>query len=558
MSKLFSIQRSGLALFLLLFFSVAAFSQGQGSAASADKTQIKAPGYKLPDPTPYANGITAADLKVLLDSLASDYMQGRETGEEGQRIAADYIAAQFEALDLPPMGGRRSYFQKIQLERTNWDDLEVSIKGETFKSRKDYYVFHAYNKSEAMIKPKNFVFVGYGIEEGNYSDYAGVDVAGKAVIFYSGEPVSADGMSRITNSVNRSNWSIDWRKKLQLAKEKGATLAIIIDTRFEENVKSYRRLISTYGWQTVGSDSASTETNSIHSVFVSEELGAKILGSRDKKVESTIESIKNGGASKSIKVKSDLEIHMVKSAKRLEGSNVIGFIEGTDPKKKNEYVFLTAHYDHLGVKDGQVFNGADDNASGTSGIIEIARAFAAAKKAGVGPKRSVVCMLVSGEEKGLLGSRFYTDFPIFSMKNTVADINIDMIGRVDDDHKGNPDYIYVIGSDRLSTQLDNTTRYMNDKYTKLDLDYKYNDPKDPNHYYERSDHYNFAKNDIPVVFFFNGTHADYHRASDTREKINFDALAKRAQLAFLVAWDLANRPERIRVDVTPEKEEDKD
>jgi Zn-dependent M28 family amino/carboxypeptidase len=221
---------------------------------------------------------------------------------------------------------------------------------------------------------------------------------------------------------------------------------------------------------------------------------------------------------------------------------------------KKEYVFVTAHYDHLGMPDSTViYHGADDNASGTSGVIEIARAFQEAKEKGVGPKRTVVCMLVSGEEKGLLGSQYYTEFPLFPLDRTVADINIDMIGRLDERHAENPNYVYVIGSDRLSTELHDISEMQNDENTKMELDYRYNAKDDPNHYYERSDHYNFAEKGIPAIFYFNGTHPDYHKPTDTADKINFDAQAKRTQLAFFTAWEIANRPTRLSVNVPQEK-----
>jgi Zn-dependent M28 family amino/carboxypeptidase len=233
---------------------------------------------------------------------------------------------------------------------------------------------------------------------------------------------------------------------------------------------------------------------------------------------------------------------------------VLAVIEGSDEKLKKEYVFVTAHYDHLGANGEKIFHGADDNASGTSSVIEIARAFAEAKKQGVGPKRTVVCMLVSGEEKGLLGSEYYTKYPLFPMDKTVVDVNIDMVGRNDKEHPdGN--YVYVIGADRLSTELHEINERANAIHTNLTLDYKYNDPNDPNHYYERSDHYNFAEKGIPAIFFFNGTHVDYHQATDTREKIDFNALAKRAQLAFYTAWDIANRPTAPMVNVPQKKKE---
>ena len=233
-----------------------------------------------------------------------------------------------------------------------------------------------------------------------------------------------------------------------------------------------------------------------------------------------------------------------KSNQIIMGENVLGFIEGSDLKE--ELIIITAHYDHLGKHDSLIFNGADDDASGVAGAMEIAEAFMLAKKDGKGPRRSILIMPVSGEEKGLLGSKYYTDNPVYPLNNTIANLNIDMIGRLDDWHStGN--YVYLIGSDRLSYDLHNINEEVNNKYTKLDLDYKYNDEEDPNRYYYRSDHYNFAKNNIPVIFYFNGVHEDYHRPSDTIEKLDFSKIKTISKLVFLTAWELANREEKIKL-----------
>jgi len=226
--------------------------------------------------------------------------------------------------------------------------------------------------------------------------------------------------------------------------------------------------------------------------------------------------------------------------------NVVAFIEGSE--KPEEIIVISAHFDHIGMKDGEIYNGADDDGSGTVAILEIAQAFQKAVENGHGPKRSILFLHVTGEEKGLLGSKFYTNFPIFPLANTVANLNIDMIGRVDEAHEANPNYIYLIGSDKLSSELHELSEAMNEKFTKIKLDYKYNDENDPNRFYYRSDHYNFAKNNIPIIFYFNGTHQDYHKPSDTPDKINYDLLAKRAQLVFYTAWEIANREHRIIVD----------
>jgi len=231
--------------------------------------------------------------------------------------------------------------------------------------------------------------------------------------------------------------------------------------------------------------------------------------------------------------------------KLIKGENVLGYIEGADLKE--ELIIITAHYDHLGKHDSLVFNGADDDGSGTAATLEIAEAFMLAKKAGKGPRRSVLIMPVSGEEKGLLGSKYYTENPIYPLKNTIANLNIDMIGRLDDWHD-TANYVYLIGADRLSQELHDISEQVNKKYIRLNLDYKFNEEDDPNRYYYRSDHYNFAKNNIPVIFYFNGVHEDYHKTTDTVEKIEFKKTETITRLVFLTAWELANREERIVLD----------
>ena len=230
---------------------------------------------------------------------------------------------------------------------------------------------------------------------------------------------------------------------------------------------------------------------------------------------------------------------------KIKGENVLGYIEGTD--LKDEVIIITAHYDHLGKHDSLIFNGADDNGSGTVAAMEIAEAFMLAKKEGFGPRRSVLVMMVSGEEKGLLGSKYYTKNPIYPLEKTVVNLNIDMIGRIGD-FKENGNYIYLIGSDRISKELHNLSEEENKKYIGLELDYTFNKEDDPNRYYFRSDHYNFAKNNIPVIFYFNGIHEDYHKPTDTLEKIDFKKIKKITRLIFLTAWRIANKEKRLIVD----------
>tara|TARA_B100001758_G_C18345094_1_gene576552 strand:+ start:56 stop:1096 length:1041 start_codon:yes stop_codon:yes gene_type:complete len=250
------------------------------------------------------------------------------------------------------------------------------------------------------------------------------------------------------------------------------------------------------------------------------------------------------------KIRSDRLSRIWKKKVVVKGENVLGYIKGTD--LKNELIVISAHYDHLGKKDSLIFNGADDNASGTAAIMEIAQAFMIAKKEGKGPRRSVLIIAFSGEEKGLLGSKYYTDNPVFSLEKTVANLNIDMIGRLDDLHQEESNYVYLIGADRLSQELHDISERVNEKNTQLDLDYRFNEDDDPNRYYYRSDHYNFAKNNIPVIFYFNGVHEDYHKATDTIEKIDYYKTQKITKLIFLTAWELANKDERLKLNETNE------
>lgn len=231
-----------------------------------------------------------------------------------------------------------------------------------------------------------------------------------------------------------------------------------------------------------------------------------------------------------------------------DSENVLAYIKGSE--KPDELIIISAHLDHIGIsRNGEINNGADDDGSGTVAILEIAEAFKAAEKDGNGPKRSILFLHVTGEEIGLFGSRYYTDVdPVFPLKNTVANLNIDMIGRIDPKHEGKDNYLYLIGSDKLSKELHKVSEAVNKEYFNMDFDYTFNDDKDPNRFYYRSDHYNFAKNNIPVIFYFNGTHADYHRSTDTPEKINYEFLETRARLIFHTAWELANREERIKLD----------
>ena len=231
----------------------------------------------------------------------------------------------------------------------------------------------------------------------------------------------------------------------------------------------------------------------------------------------------------------------------VETENVVSVIEGSE--KPNEYIIISSHLDHEGEKNGVIYNGADDNGSGTIGVLKIAEAFQNAILLGFRPKRSIVFLHLTGEEKGLLGSKFYTDNPLYPLENTIVNLNIDMIGRIDPRHKNNIErYIYLIGTNLLSSELHEVSELTNKNTTNLYLDYKYNDIDQSECIYYRSDHFHFVKNNIPAIFYFNGVHEDYHKPTDTVEKIEYELLKDRIKLIFFTAWELANRNKSIEVD----------
>lgn len=232
---------------------------------------------------------------------------------------------------------------------------------------------------------------------------------------------------------------------------------------------------------------------------------------------------------------------------KVQTENVAALIKGSD--YPDQYIVISSHLDHVGVNEkGEIHNGADDDGSGTVALLEIAEAFKQAAEEGNGPKRSLVFLHVTGEEKGLLGSEYYTENPLYPLENTLANLNVDMIGRINPKRATeDPNYIYLIGSDKLSQELHDISEATNKKYTQLELDYTYNNENDPNRFYYRSDHYNFAKNNIPVIFYFSGTHEDYHRPGDTPDKILYPTLEKRTKLIFHTAWELANRKKQIQL-----------
>jgi hypothetical protein len=490
--------------------------------------------------------ITAEGLKKHLYILASDEYEGRETGTTGQRKAAGYISSYFYELGLPAIGESNTYYQQIAYTAENWDQINLAVNKKGFRHLWDYVSFPATNADADTREFSEVVFLGYGIDDNRYSDYKDVDVKGKIVLAYMGEPMREDSVYWITGSRQMTEWSADWRLKLKAARKWGAAGILLIDGQIQQTIGEQRRKLLSPGFRIGRGEEP--EKHYANNAFISPGIAQEIMGKRLKKVVKARDRISATGKPQSVVLKTNLVLTQDKRTRQIIGENVLGYIEGSDPKLKDELIIVTAHFDHLGKKGKDIYRGADDNASGTSTVMEIARALAQAKEQGHGPRRSVLCMLVSGEEKGLLGSKYYVENPIFPLENTVANVNVDMIGRTDEKYADNPRYIYVIGSDRLSSELHEINERMNEQYVNIALDYTYNDPNDPNRYYERSDHYNFAERGIPAIFYFSGEHEDYHQPTDTADKILFDKMEEVGRLIFHVTWELANREGRIEVD----------
>lgn len=461
---------------------------------------------KAADPKTYAASITTDDLKKHLYIIAGKEMEGRETATEGQRKAAAYIENHFKSLGLLP-GNNGSYQMQFPIFQDSITGASLTVNGKTWQMDQDFAA--TTNNHPFSLMAGEVIFAGNGVVDSARNPYKNLSPSGRVVMVLPGTGSQLG--------------------PIDAAQKNGATAILVVQSNFprrpaakgQQSINAYRR------------------SNPINVFYISEKVAEAIMGS----------DWANAKTAAPRAYPAEISLSYSETSIKTESSNVLAVLEGTD--KKDEYVFITAHYDHLGKRDTVIYYGADDDGSGTVGVLELAEAFAKAKAAGKGPRRSIVFMAVSGEEKGLWGSAYYSDRPVFPLEKTTVDLNIDMIGRIDPSRKqgDSMNYVYVVGDDKLSSDLRPISEAMNKKYTKLELDYKFNDPNDRQRIYFRSDHYNFARKGVPIIFYFNGTHADYHRPTDTPDKINYSLYAKRAQLVFYTAWDMANRDEMLKRDL---------
>ena len=469
-------------------------------------------GFGRQDPTQikYANTITEQDMKAKLTVLASDEFGGRETGTEGQKKASVFLENFYQNLGLiGPVDG--TYRQKFNMYQSDFTEAYVRVGRKKLMNGKDIIFFgNADMSKEARITG---VFVGDAGEEVINS----MDLTGKVVV--------------TTNASRNVQGQL---------REAGARAVMVISRNDEQFMQTLPRTARRAIKSRLRFTEEPKNNEESMTFYVTSTTAAGVLGTTADKLMAAKEN------PASIKAK-PIRIFIKRKLITVATENMLAFLEGTD--LKDEVLVISSHFDHIGTNsDGAINNGADDDGSGTTGVMELAEAFTQAAKEGHRPRRSILFLNVTGEEKGLLGSAYYSDNPVFPLDKTINNLNIDMIGRVDPAHENERDYVYVIGSEKLSSHLKMISEYANITYTGLKLDYKFDDPKDPMRIYYRSDHYNFAKHGIPIIFYFNGTHADYHRPTDTVDKIEWDVMAKRAKLVFHTAWDLANRDQRTPVD----------
>ncbi|HWC77553.1 MAG TPA: M28 family peptidase [Blastocatellia bacterium] len=493
--------------------------------------------------------ITVVDLKKHLSFLASDELGGRYTLSPSNRIAARYLASQLESYGYRGAARDGSFFQQVPLRYSSVDfgksKLVINAGGvkQEFKYADDYNV----TPPASVDFSGEMVFVGYGISSPahGHDDYAGLDVKGKIIVAVSGMPAS----------LSRAAVSLTERGE-QAAITRGAAGAIIIPA--PNTLMVWDQLKDSMSReQQIGLPPRRTpRADEFPSILAGPRMIkaiAKLLGRDDDLLISP-----KGKPLQTAVIPASADVKVSVSAKSAgPAQNVVGVLEGADSKLKDEYVVFSAHYDHLASEaTGDVYNGADDDGSGTSAVLEIAQAFAL----GARSARSVLIIFHTGEEMGLFGSEFNTDYePVVPLKKLVADFNIDMIGRsragdnIDsrDRMLTDKNSIYIIGADKLSTELHQINEQTNSETAKMKFDYTYNRDNHPERFYYRSDHYNYAKHGIPVIFYFTGVHRDYHRTTDDVDKIDFEKMQRIARMVLATGWRVANLDHRLVVDKKP-------
>ena len=499
--------------------------------------------------------IAAAQLRDYLTFIASDEMEGRDTPSRGLDTTAKFLAMNLARWGFKPAGDNGTYFQRIELRRDRADtgQTKFELNGRALTTGTDFLPAGGSGTASGSLV---FAGTGWFIKSKEMDAYKDIDPTGKIAVIVGTPNQSPRGVSR----AELGKPGEDYMNPSEYARKKGVVgLIYIPDFQYLANWQRIRQRLVERGSTVVAK--FQTESNPpLPSIVISPEI-ANALFAGERQTASVVFNASYGTTQPTSFVMNEqkkVALSLASNVETVPTQNVVAVWEGSDPLLKTEYVALGAHYDHVGsgcppAGTDTICNGADDDGSGTTALLGMAEALA---KSPTRPKRSVLFVWHCGEEKGLWGSRYFTEYPTVPLDKIVAQINIDMIGRSKKEGDTNPrngeltgpDAIYLIGSTMMSTELGEVVNTVNKSYLNLTFDTRYDDPKDPNRFFYRSDHYNYARKGIPIIFFFDGVHEDYHRAGDTADKIDYEKMEKVTRTIYMTAWEIANRPVRLKVD----------
>jgi hypothetical protein len=540
--------RKFLAFILVLFITgvpATANAQKKGKNIQGGAATAAAPKYGNTD------GITAEQMRKWLTFIASDELEGRDTPSRGLDIAAMYIAEHLERWGIKPAGDNGTYFQKFPIKRSKIDatGTRLDVSGQSFAFGDDFLANYTAGNASG-----NVVYAGTGwvIKAKGIDSYSGIDVKDKIIVVTGGFPKGATFVD-----LQGGKNGVDWFSPGAYALANGAKAVISFPTFGGiANWQGTRWTQAERGGVSYGADPA----KAVPAITASPKLlNILFLGEK-----SSASNIFNKSAANDpvpafeLKAEKRINLNVAVKYEQTGSQNVVGILEGADPVLKNEYVAIGAHYDHVGANpyalgEDKIWNGADDDGSGTVAVMSIAESFSKGQR----PKRSILFIWHAGEEHGLWGSEYFSNNPTVPISSIITQLNIDMIGRYqnpgDENHPQNkelpkPNEIFLIGSKMMSTELGELSEATNRGLLNLSFNYKYDDPKDPEQYFYRSDHFNYARKGVPIIFYMDGSHADYHQVSDTIDKINFTEMEKVTRTIFATGWELANRPVRPKVD----------
>jgi hypothetical protein len=479
--------------------------------------------------------ISARRIQAHLSFLASKELQGREAGTHGGRITAQYLESQFQLDGLTPVPNTTSMLQKFDITKIRVNiasNIRITHDTETtaFPVHESFFVISKNDRDMLLSAP--VLFAGFGVKnDDGYNDYTGLNADGKIVLVYDGKP----GELTLSGSIISREASELRTQKAELAATLGARALLFLNSNAELgfNQRTLTRVYRKPKYKITG------DPEQLPQVIITEAIASPLFRMAGWQIDSLEHALLTGTNPLSFEIPfNTVALNLQMDCDTVETQNVVAYIQGSDPILHNEVVAYSAHFDHEGIKDGKIYHGADDNGSGTAALLELAHAY---MNNPVKPRRSIMFIAHTAEEKGLLGSKYAAEHSGVSLSSVQALLNIDMIGRNDENE------VYIIGSDFLSYELHDINTRANQAIG-MELDYRYNRLSDPNRFYYRSDHYTYARHDVPIIFYFTGTHEDYHQPTDTVDKINFQKITRICRLAFLTGWQVANLDHRLKLD----------